>query len=233
MEKTYRNVGILFVFVFLLVIIGFYRTYFGLMPKFENVTSVVHFHAITLMIWSLLIIIQPLLIRYKKLLIHRQIGKFTYVLVPLIVYSTIALARSKFFERQGHIPESENLSGLFLPFSHMFLFSLFFILAIINKKRSFIHMRYIIVASFTVLAPAIVRINFSWTGLHFHPLMFSYAFTDLFIIGLIIFDWSNKKICKPYFVALALFMIVHFSTFLLTKTYFWQTISSKIVATIF
>jgi hypothetical protein len=233
MEKAYHNLVYLFAAIFLIVIIGFYRTYFGLFPKFENVSSVIHFHAIALMLWSFLIIAQPLLIRYKKLAIHRTLGKLSYFLAPIIVFTTLALTRYKFFERQGSVPLSENLSTLFPPFSHMFLFSLFYILAIVYKKTSYIHMRYMIVASFVVLAPAIVRIDFSWTGIEFDGLIFSFVFTDLLIAILIIFDWLNKKIYKPYFIALALFIIVHFSTFYLTETQFWQSIAAKMVQIFF
>jgi hypothetical protein len=233
MEKAYRNLAYLFGAIFLIVIIGFYRTYFGLFPKFENVSSVVHFHAMALILWSFLIVAQPLLIRFKKLSIHRALGKLSYLLAPIIVFTTMALARYMFFERQGHITVAQNLSRLFLPFSHMFLFSLFYILAIINKKPSYIHMRYMIVASFVVLAPAIARIDFSWTNLKFNTLILSYVITDLLIAILIIFDWYNKKTYKPYFIALTLFIIVHFSTFYLTGTQFWQSIATKMTQIFF
>ena len=229
MEKAYRSLVYLFGAIFLIVIIGFYRTYFGLFPKFENVSSVVHFHAIALILWSFLIIAQPLLIRYNKISIHRVLGKFSYILAPIIVFTTIALARHMFFQRQGQITVTQNLSNLFLPFSHMFLFSLFYILAIINKKPSYIHMRYMIVAFFVVLAPAIARIDFSWTGFKINTLILSYVFTDLLVTILMVYDFCNKKIYKPYFIALTFFIIVHFSTFYLTETQFWQSIAAKMV----
>jgi hypothetical protein len=233
MEKAYRGLVYLFGIIFIIVIIGFYRTYFGLFPKFEKVSSVVHLHAIALILWSFLIIVQPLLIRYKKLSVHRVLGKCSYVLAPIIVFTTIALARQMFFERQEHITVEQNLSKLFLPFSHMFLFSLFYVLAIVNKKPSYIHMRYMIVASFVVLAPAIARIDFSWTSFKINTLILSYVFTDLLIASLIVFDWLSKKIYNPYFIALTLFIIVHFSTFYFTKTQLWQLTAGRIVQILF
>ena len=233
MEKAYRGLAYLFVVIFLIVIVGFYRTYFGLFPKFEHVPSAAHFHAATLILWSFLIIAQPLLVRYKKLSIHRALGKFSYVLAPLIVFTTMAMARHMFFERQGHISVAENLTHLYLPVSHMFLFSLFYILAIVNKKRSYIHMRYMILASIVVLAPAIVRIDFSWTGFHINSLILSYIVTDMLIASLIVFDWSNKKIYKPYLVALPIFIIVHVATFYLPATPWWQSFAAKFVQIFF
>jgi hypothetical protein len=233
MEKKYRNLAILFGLILVIIFIGFYKTYFGLILEFKTVSSAAHFHAITLMIWSVLIIAQPLLIRYKKIAIHKLIGKISYILVPLIVYSTIALTRSRFFEKQGHVPDEENLADLFLPFTHIFLFAVFYLLAIINKKPSYVHMRYMIMASFVVLAPAIVRIDFSFTGLKLNSLIVSYIFTDLCIAILIVYDMINKKIYKPYFIALVLFMIVHFTSFYVPDSNGWQKFSAWIATTLF
>jgi hypothetical protein len=113
------------------------------------------------------------------------------------------------------------------------LFSLFYGLAIFHKKKAPIHMRYMIAASFVVLAPAIVRIDFSWTGLEFDRLLFSYLFVDLLLAILIIFDEFNKKKYAPYFVALGFFILVHVSTFYVSQTPLWQIPAAKIVEIFF
>ena len=233
MEKAYKKIAYLFVIILIIVILGFYRTYFGLFPDFEDVSVIVHFHAITLSIWSLLIIVQPILIHYKKVRVHRLLGKLSYGLVPLIIYSTLALARSKFFEKQGDMTLEDNLANLFLPFSHVLLFTIFYALAIVNKRKSFIHMRYMIAASFVALAPAISRVNFNWTGIQFRTLTFSYIIVDLLLVGLIAYDIFNKKTYKAYFIALTLFIIVHFSTFYFVKTELWQSFSATLVKNVF
>jgi hypothetical protein len=233
MEKSYRNLAYLSVIIFIVVIIGFYRTYFGLFPKFENVANVVHLHTGALLLWSFLTIAQPILIRTKKIHVHRLLGKISYLLAPIIVYTTLALGRHMFFQRTAHVPMESNLKSLFLPFSHMFLFSLFYGLAIFHKKKAPIHMRYMIAASFVVLAPAIVRIDFSWTGLEFDRLLFSYLFVDLLLAILIIFDEFNKKKYAPYFVALGFFILVHVSTFYVSQTPLWQIPAAKIVEIFF
>jgi len=233
MEKTYKKIGYVFFIILIIVVLGFYKTYFGLFPDFEDVTAIVHFHAITLCIWSLLIIVQPILIHYKKISVHRLLGRLSYGLVPLILFSTLALARSKFFEKQGNITLEDNLASLFLPISHMLLFAVFYILAIANKSKSAIHMRYMIATSFVALAPAITRINFNWTGMQFNPLTFSYIVIDLLLVALIAYDISNKKTYKAYFIALTLFLIVHFSTFYFARTALWQSFSEAIVTNLF
>ncbi len=233
MEKSYRNLAYLSTIIFIIVIIGFYRTYFGLFPAFENVGSVVHLHTGALLLWCFLTIAQPIFIRTKKIAVHRLLGKLSYLLAPIIVYTTLALARYMFFQREGHVPMASNLKSLFLPFSHMFLFSLFYCLAIFYKKKAHLHMRYMIGASFVVLAPAIVRIDFSWTGLEFNQLLFSFLFTDVLIAILLVFDWYNQKRYAPYFVALGFFILVHVSTFYVSETPLWQIPAAKIVELFF
>lgn len=233
MEKSYRNLAYLSIIIFILVVIGFYPTYFGLFPKFENVAYVVHLHTGALLLWSFLTIAQPFLIRTKKIQLHKLLGKLSYLLAPIIVYTTLALGRHMFFQRDGYVSMESNLKSLFLTFSHMFLFSLFYGLAILHKKTAAIHMRYMIAASFVVLAPAIVRIDFSWTGLEFNRLLFSYLFVDVLLAILILFDGYNKKKYAPYFVALFFFILVHVSTFYVSETPLWQIPAAKIVEIFF
>lgn len=49
MERTYKNVGLFFIFILLVVVWGFYRTYFGLFPNFTGITTLQHFHGAMLL----------------------------------------------------------------------------------------------------------------------------------------------------------------------------------------
>lgn len=50
MERTYRNVSLLFISVLLVVLAGFWKTYFGLIPDVGAWPVVVHFQA---MAWEI------------------------------------------------------------------------------------------------------------------------------------------------------------------------------------
>jgi uncharacterized membrane protein YfhO len=72
MKKIYYNAGYFFLILAIFVFAGFYKPYFSLMPQFKKSTTfIVHFHAVVLSMWVILLIVQLLLIRYKKLRIHR------------------------------------------------------------------------------------------------------------------------------------------------------------------
>jgi hypothetical protein len=87
-EKEYKYIGFCFLVITVLVIIGFFKTYFGLIPHFNSsLTAMMHFHAIVMSLYVILLIVQPVLISYKKFKTHRLFGKFSYVLVPVIILS--------------------------------------------------------------------------------------------------------------------------------------------------
>ena len=77
MEKSYRNLVFFFFGIAVVIFIGFFKTYFGLFPSFAGVKTFHHFHASLLLLWLLLLIVQPMLIKYKRFELHRWLGRFS------------------------------------------------------------------------------------------------------------------------------------------------------------
>ena len=63
-----------------LALLGFWPTYFS---KFfdgtANFNFYFHFHFAMASLWIMLLIVQPILIKKKKLSIHRKIGKLSFI----------------------------------------------------------------------------------------------------------------------------------------------------------
>jgi len=215
----YKNVGYFFLILLAFVFIGFFKTYFGLFPDFDShTTTLVHFHATVLTLWLLLLIVQPLLIRYKKFAIHRIIGKFTYVLVPLIVCSFIGMINKQYNEEMVEkMPGSEIIKDLSLSAALVLLFTVFYVLAIINKRKVSFHMRYMIATGLVFFNPAITRITLFWNI--FNSQLFAFICTDLILLALIIFDKKNRRNYKPYVVVLTLFLVYHVEFILFYPSY--------------
>ena len=218
-KMKYKNVGYFFLILLAFVFIGFFKTYFGLFPHFDDLTTpLVHFHAAVLTLWLLLLIVQPLLIRYKKFAIHRLIGKFTYILVPLIICSFIGMMNKQYNEEMlQKIPRSEIFEDLSLSVALLLLFMTFYVLAIINKRKVSFHMRYMIATGLVFFNPAITRITLFWNIFNSH--LFAFIFTDLILLGLIIFDIKNKRKYKAYIVVLTLFLVYHLEFILFYPRY--------------
>ena len=220
--KVVYNNAIYFASVLLVFgFVGFFRTYFGLIPHFEKSPNLIHWHFAFLMSWVILLVVQPLLIRYKKVRIHRMLGKVTYVLAPLVVLSLCLLLRR--YYNKYHLEEYPVLDMLIACHSqaiHIFQFILFYVLALAYKRKVVLH------ASF-MTATGIIFINPSLTRALEHVFSISYqvaesyviAITNLTIFILLFYTKSKGVNYKPYLFIFAI-MLLHDIPMLL-KIWYW------------
>lgn len=203
MEKNYKYLAYFFLILIPLTIAGFYKTYFSLIPDFdENITFWYHVHAFIASLWIIMLIVQPFLIRFKKVGFHKSVGKFSYVLFPLLILSFVPTSFSM-IDRFG-------IESVFFPIILSILLIIFYSQAIIHRKHTNIHMRYMIATAIVFIDPTLNRI---WSNI-FHlsegirdHITFGIQYSILF--GLIYLDWSNNRNFKPYVVALVCFIIYH------------------------
>ncbi|MCO5935899.1 hypothetical protein NAF17_10120 [Mucilaginibacter sp. RB4R14] len=210
MEKTYQNVSYFVVVILAFVIWGFFRTYFVLFPSFNGITNVQHFHGLMMLSWFGMLIVQPFLIRYKKYELHRNFGKVSYVLVPLILLSIFLVSKGQYQRLAPTIPKVQNIAGLALNLPDIFAFGALYILAIVHKSNSAYHMRYMIATAFLMLGPGVGRAMIIYGGVPF-PLAIEYSLllTDALAIGFIIYDAINKRPYKPYLITLCILVGMH------------------------
>ena len=79
-KMGFENSGYYFIGVLVLVILGFWPSYFAkFIDRTADFTLYFHFHAVTATLWLALLIVQPILIQKKKLQLHRLLGKTSYV----------------------------------------------------------------------------------------------------------------------------------------------------------
>lgn len=73
-----KNLGYFFSVLALFTLLGFFKTYFGLFPSFnERPTALVQVHAFIMILWLAVLIAQPVLIHYRKNRIHRLASLLT------------------------------------------------------------------------------------------------------------------------------------------------------------
>ncbi len=209
-ENAYKNIGYFFLILVALVIAGFYKSYFGLFPHFDNnIIFLTHVHAFVMTLYVILLFVQPLLIRYKNFRAHRLLGKFSYVLVPVIILSFFGMIHKEYNDKLTHkISNPEFIEFTFMNIGKLLLFGGFYMLAIINKKNTPFHMRYIIATALVFVEPSLSRATFFWMNMDFLPsFLYSFALTDFILIALILFDKIKQLNYKPYIIALASFLI--------------------------
>tara|TARA_R110002050_G_scaffold3935_3_gene20182 strand:+ start:51443 stop:52075 length:633 start_codon:yes stop_codon:yes gene_type:complete len=206
MEKAYKNLGYFFLLLIPLTFLGFYKTYFVQFPDFEeNLTTFIHLHAIIASIWILLLVVQPLLIIYRKNQLHRKIGKLSYIVFPILI--------SSFVPQMIRIINSDAPQILFFPMADSVLLILFYSLAMYNRGTVSKHMRYILGTATVFLGPTIGRIGpqiLEWSEHVTQNLQ--YGIIYLILIGLIFYDKRNEKNYRPYLLILSTW-VIHQITF--------------------
>ena len=209
----YKNIGFFFLILLVFVVLGFYYPYFSLFPDFKSVTVIVHFHAIILMIWVIILIVQPILIRYQKYKAHRFLGRFTYFLLPLVIISSIGVIRQQYYESiEQKMTSLQSLKLVFTSVAGIFSILIYYSFAIINilKGNVALHIRYMICLFLQFIPPTFGRTLGYWFGIRqFYTYNISILLSALILVLLILADKRRKLNFTPYVVALSLYLIVN------------------------
>jgi hypothetical protein len=205
MEKMYRNTAIFIVIIIIGVQWGFYLSYSSQFPNFKDKTNIIHIHGALLMVWLGLLVVQPLLIAYGKAHIHRAIGKLSYVLGPLIIITLFLIGRSSFLRHSANAPEREMLATMVLDIRGLFSFAIFWALAMINRKDSSSHMRFMIGTGILAIGPGVGRGLIGNLGLSFHDSLTVTDIVEILIPAICMaYDIYKKKNYKPWLTMLVI-----------------------------
>ncbi len=183
-----------------------------------------HLHALTATLWLLLLITQPLLIRAGRRDLHRLVGRLSLVIAPVVLVSIVLLAHANI---QGLAGERLAIQTyiLYLQLSLGLLFALCYAMAIIKRRDTPVHMRFMVGTALTMIDPIVVRImlwvqpvppwNYQWL---------TFALTNAVLVWLIWMDRNSARGRWVFPVLLGTFMLVQIpAVFGLTWTAPWQS----------
>lgn len=207
MQKVYRNTALFIILIMIGVQWGFYQVYTSQFPNFIDKTAIIHIHGIVLMMWMVLLIVQPLLIQAGKRDLHRNIGKISYVLGPIVILMLFLVGRSSFIRHSPFVPEKEMLATIVLDMRGWISFAIFWALAMIYRKDSGAHMRYMIATGIIGIGPGVGR-GLMTLGVGFGPALTITDVLDLAIVGFLLsYDIYKKKNYKPSLIVFIVFLI--------------------------
>jgi hypothetical protein len=178
--------GLFFAVLLALAPLAFWPSY--LSKTFDTTSAYVHMHALTATLWMLMLIAQPLAIAARRFTLHRNIGRASYVIGPLVVVSVVLLAHSS---AQGEdVPAYAN--ALYIQLSLAALFGLSYALAIRTRRMAALHARFMVCTGLTMIDPVIARVMFFWwdSTPTWNYELFTFGLTDLILIALI---WLERK----------------------------------------
>jgi hypothetical protein len=137
-----------------LALAGFWKSYVSRVAAADAIT---HLHAGLMLAWFAMLFAQPVLVRTRRLALHRQVGRLSYVLVPAIVVTCVLLSRMRM---AAVAPQGFGMQCVFLylGLSAAAMFLLFWGLAIAYRRDAALHARYMAGTALVMIDPALARI---------------------------------------------------------------------------
>lgn len=229
MEKKINTLLLFFVFVVLISLVGFFKSYLTFFPEFNRFPFVIHLHFLAFVSWFSLLIIQPILIKRKNLLLHRKVGKLSYLVAPVLLI-TIMILVTKQVQRELQLPNNQAATTAFIGLIDILSFSLFYSIAMFNSRNTRWHVAFLMASTLVVLNPGLSRLlnqiqfGLGMTTAVFLPFIFS--------ISLLILEkikYKKSILRSPYFLYLCIWTLVIILFATIPQTAFW----SKFVAETF
>jgi len=139
----------------LLALIAFWPGYLAL-PK-SRFSGWFHLHAVAAMLWFFMLIAQPWAIHSGRRALHRLIGRASYVLMPVLVISSIGLAHDVMKGRTG----AEAAVQAYFFYIRVVLVGIFvgcYAMAVVNRRDAPVHSRYMVCTGLALVDPVVHRL---------------------------------------------------------------------------
>lgn len=185
---------------------GFAPTYWlQLAPQTFIGSPLVHLHALLFSAWTLFFLSQTILAARERLDGHRAWGLLGISLATAMVFVGIAAATESLKGRLAAGLGDQARAFFIVPISLMVLFGGFVFAAIASVKRTEAHRRLMLLATISIIPPAVARVSFALNvgmvpGLRpgLGPLrtaesvVASGLIADAFIVIGMIYDWRTR-----------------------------------------
>jgi hypothetical protein len=140
-------------------VVAFARTYYlRVLFDLPPLTQAAHIHGIISTLWLALHYTQARLIAAHRVALHKRLGIFTACVGAVLAVQAFHLAIERV--ATGHAPPGRNpLEFLSVPMGTITMFVLFVVTALVLRKRSEWHKRFMLLASMALLLPAAGRLD--------------------------------------------------------------------------
>jgi hypothetical protein len=182
---------------FAIVLAGFARTYY---LKFLFGTPalpwLLHLHGALMTSWFALFLVQTCLIAAHRVAWHRRLGVGGVALAVLMV--TVAPAVIIEAQRRHISLGHPQVAGMAFQLGLVLVFAILVSAALVLRRRSDFHKRFMMLASLSILSPGIVRVpaHFIQRG----GLFSLFGILDLLIVVCVSVDAVNRRRVHPAFV---------------------------------
>lgn len=197
----YSSAPYWFAGLLVLSFLGFWPSYFS--PSASRATFPQHFHAVAMLIWVLMLIVQPWLIRARRRDIHRLVGRFSFVLAPVVVVSAFYVVLDNLAKLPQPYPPI-GLSFFWLGLASAVYFASFYGLAIINRRDMQLHARYMVSTALVFIVPGLGRLltrTGEATGLEWLNFQLALWFSVAVGVVMIFREMRKGRVRRPWVAA--------------------------------
>jgi len=145
------------VLLLVVVLVGFAPTFYlrSAFPHKSGLPALLHIHGALLTVWFLLTVIQGWLIRTGQRRLHRQLGNFAAAYAGVVIVVGI-LANLMLISEIDSAADGENIV-IWGNFFTLAMFAAFVALAVVFRNRPDAHKRLTLLASMSIVGPALAR----------------------------------------------------------------------------
>jgi hypothetical protein len=213
MERAYRNLGYVLFTLLPIFIAGFWIPYLSEIPHFDqSITTAVHIHALLLFWFLLLLIVQPLAIRYKAFSAHRVLGKLSNILIPFTLTFSVVMLWKEYHE---HLSDGATAhlarNAEFLSAAQLLLFGALYGVSIASIRRRDVptHMRCMICIALVLLPAGLARTLGYWFNVRQSSSQtVCLMLIDGLLLALIVFDKRRQLRAHVYVLVLLVYIVI-------------------------
>ena len=159
-----------------------------------SLSPLLQVHGLVFTAWLVLFLVQTRLVAARRLALHRRLGYGSLAVAAAMV--VIGFAAAVDAARRGSAPPGvPPLAFLAIPLADLAIFSILLGGAVWFRNRGDIHKRLMLMATISILTPAIARLPGILVA---GPLAF-FALTDLFAVVCLVYDRMTRGRVHPAF----------------------------------
>jgi uncharacterized membrane protein len=194
---------------------------------------ILQIHAFAFGAWLLLLTAQILLVRMRRVAVHRSLGLIGFGLVPLMAVSAIV---SEAYAQRFHVAHPpDNYPFFFVAIFYVLGFAILAGAALVRRKDPAAHKRLILLATTIIVGAAYAR----WWGdaltARFGDgyggmLANTYTGTDLLLLGAILYDFATRgRLHRVYEVGVPAILLSEVATSMVYHAAWWPPVAAVLV----
>ncbi len=223
----FRNVYIWFLLLIPAAVLAFAQSYSaGVTFSGKPLTASIHVHTALMVLWLLMLVAQPWFIRTKRFRAHRWVGRSSYVIAPAIILAALAVNHENMNRSAEGLGRGLTEAARVAVFGlgQILAFAVTWGLAILFRRRTPLHVRFMISTAFAVSTAILFRILNAWVpgfGSIERVAVGNWTLLSLLLLALIALDWRLGVKRSPFWVVTVLIGIMHVGYWTFAKTDGW------------